>query len=667
MNKEYFRLKNGAWSKKNNALKEAAYTDEHKRLLTRVSKEFQQAHDYLTRVFDEWEVRQKLRNNQMKDKDSVGVPMIWTTMNTVVASLYDDKLSVRHIPYSESGVERAEQLDALALNDYRVMDKAQMDFYWIDNAAFYGFSPMLMQGWDQDKKVPKVELIDPMTFYYDPYGVFVNPQFGKPGLRFFGRQRYKTLAEMRKSKKYINIDSENTAEYSPEIASAGSMGQRVQDAKKARDEAQNNIYDSAAVNLGGDTGNFLVTEWWTFDDNGDRIYLEVLGDINKGLTKSCIVRYEKLAFQDHWALVNRVLMPLGETFRGLSIPDLIEDKQRYTAKFLNLALKNAEFATYGQYLVNTKVLNIDQVGTPAPLKLIPVDGDTTGAMSPVAREGLRNEFQWVMQYMDATAQQATATPAVLQGMTPDNSRSATEIATQRMGVDRRYSLSAKILGWSERQYYEQWYRSYETYFPETGEKVIRLLGELGTTFQSVSRKDFMDKKQPEVYIESAVMSEIERTAKLQGMTNVIQVIANDPGVSKRYLFRKLGKLNDMSFEEINMLVPPTPEEMHARGENELILQGKTPKIDMTDDHMTHIELHAQLPESVIRDAHIAAHKKAMQIARQNPEIMPAPNLVNPANAAEANPELAAMAGQGGVTPNPTSMNYMPNNPTRSFV
>lgn len=657
--KQAFELRVGANTKE---LKADHYSDEHKNLLSRVSKEFRKSYEYLQGVFDEWEKRQKLRNNQMKDKLSVSVPMIWTTMNTVVASLYDDKLAVKHIPYSESGAQRAENLDILALNDYRVMDKAMMDYFWIDNAAFYGYSPLLMQGWDADKKVPLMELMDPMTFFYDPLAVFVNPQFGKPGLRFFGRQRYKSLDALKNDKRYMNIDKA----ISFLNFGGGAEGVRVQEAKKSRDEAMNQIFDTSSVNLGGPQGNALVTEWWTFNDLGERVYIEVLGDAYRGLEKSCIIRMEKLEFQNEWGLINRVLMPIHESFRGLSIPDLIEDKQRYTAKFLNLALKNAEFATYGMYMVNQKQLPLDQVGAPAPNKLIPVDGDPTNVMVPVAREGLRNEFQWVMNYMDATAQQATATPAVIQGMTPDNSRSATEIATQRMGVDRRYSLSAKILGWSEKQFYEQWYRCYDKFFPEgTGEKVIRLIGELGTTFQSLKRTDFMDKKQPEVYIESSVMSEIERTTKLQGMTNIIQVIAQDPNVNKRYMFRKLGKLNDLSTEEINMLVPPTPEELHARGENDLILDGKTPKIDMMDDHLTHIELHAQLPESKIRDAHISAHKKAMLLARQNPEIMPAPNAVNPANAMEANPELAAMAG-AGVQSNPTNMSFTPNNPSRTL-
>ncbi|PIV90872.1 hypothetical protein COW46_00845 [Candidatus Gracilibacteria bacterium CG17_big_fil_post_rev_8_21_14_2_50_48_13] len=623
-------------------------TEAHKKLLGRVIQEFNAAFDTTNNLFDEWEIRTKMLNNQMKDKNSVGVPLMYTTLNTVVSALYDDKLGVTHIPYSSAGSDRAQALDQMALNDYRVMKKGITDYHWIWDAAFYGHSPLLMQGWCKDKQVPEVELMDPMTFFYDPTAVFVNPFMGKTGLRFFGRQRIKSIDALKGTDLYKQYF--NHAEFVPHRGS----GDRVEQADLTRKEMQNLIASSKNVITGGPKSGMLVTEWWTFDDEGKRVYIEVMGQLSRGLDESCIIRYEQLDFQDNWPLVNRVLIPLGETFRGISIPDLTEDKQRYTAKFLNLALKSAEFATYGQYIVNTQRLSLDEVGTPAPNKLIASDGDPTNAMIPVQREGLRGEFQWVMNYMDQVSQQATATPAIAQGMTPDKSRSATEIAQQSSGVDRRHTLSAKILGWSETEYYEQWYRCYKKFFPKAGEKVIRLMGEMGTLFTTFGRTDFMDDKQPEVYIQSAVMGEIERTTKLQNMTNVMQVISADPNVNTRYMFRKVAELSDFSKEEVEMLLPRTPEELHAEGENDLILKGETPRISMRDDHMAHLEIHAKLPEGPLRDAHIAAHKKAMLLARMNPEIMPAPNAVNPANMTEANPEVAA---QQGVTPNPTAMNF----------
>jgi len=43
---------------------------------------------------DEWEIRLKLYNNQKRDKTAVGDTTLFTIMQTVLASLYNDKLSV---------------------------------------------------------------------------------------------------------------------------------------------------------------------------------------------------------------------------------------------------------------------------------------------------------------------------------------------------------------------------------------------------------------------------------------------------------------------------------------------------------------------------------------------------------------------------------------------
>jgi len=644
MNKEVFHLEEGEKTDKN----KLGQTAEHKKFLSRISEEFREAYDETTPLFDEWLIRTKLLNNQKKDKNSVGVPLLYTTMNTVVSALYDDKLGVTHIPYSSAGIGRAEVLDKLALNDYRVMKKAITDYFWIHDAGFYGFSPLLMQGWNEKKQVPEVELMDPMTFFYDPRACFVDDFMGKAGLRYFGRQRLKGLDYIKNSNRHFNTDSDA-------VMPGRGNTDRVERTIQVRSESKGEVSNLQKGLRGNPKDGVLVTEWWTFDDEGKRVYVEVAGDLTKGMSESCIIRYEVLEFQDAWPLINRVLIPRGDSFRGLSIPDLIEDKQRYMAKFLNLNLKSAEFATYGQYLLDTKRISMDEIGTPAPNKFIPVNGDPTGAMQSVPREGMRGDGQWVLQYMESVAQQSTATPSIIQGQTPDKSRSATEIATQSTGIDRRYTLSAKILGWSEQAYYEQWYRCYETFFPKSGEKVIRLMGELGTLFSSAKKNDFIDEQQPEVYIQSSVMGEIERTTKLQSLTNVMQVIASDPNVNRRYLNRKTLELSDMTGEEITLLLPATPEELHARGENEAILDEKTPQVSIRDDHMAHLEIHNQLPQSKRRDAHIEAHKNMMMIARQNPELLPAPSQVNPGNAQEQNPEM--MGTGGNQQANPTNLSF----------
>ena len=60
--------------------------------------------------WDEWALRLKLNNNQKRDKSAVGDPLLFTIHQTVLASLYDDKLMVSHEGREAGDDEIAENL-----------------------------------------------------------------------------------------------------------------------------------------------------------------------------------------------------------------------------------------------------------------------------------------------------------------------------------------------------------------------------------------------------------------------------------------------------------------------------------------------------------------------------------------------------------------------------
>lgn len=634
--------------------KKSAY---HTGLLQQAAVEFKAAYEYIENRRQQYEVNMRLYNNQMKGKDTVGDPLIYTTIQTIVAALYDDKLGVKNLPAREEDVDKAEQIDNICSNDYYVMRRGEMDYSWIHNAAFYGFSPVLLQKWDKKKNCPVPELMDPMTFYFDPSGVLVNPAFGKAGLRYFGRQMYKSLRDLKKNGlkkddkdmtgKYFNTDWTYSA--------ATGMGQIVNEVRQARASVQNLNYTRTQTSVGA-SEETLVTEWWTFWTDNDtgvtkRMYLEIKGNISEGADSCCVIRCEELPFQDHWPLINRVLSPVPDQFIGVSIPDLMADKQRYRAKLLNLTLLSTQYATYGMHLVDRNRIDMEQVGTPRPNKLIGVDGDVNGAFQQVQMQGARQDVQWVMSYLDQAAQQASATPAIQQGMTPDKSRSATELATQRMNIDKRYSLSAKILGWSEREFWEQWYRCYHYYFVDAKPKIIRVEGPIQSLFDSLVREDFIMKDAPEFRIESAVLSEIQRTTSLQNLSNMAQLIMQNPNANMDYFNNEMARLSGLSLEQRLQLIPKTPDQLLAEKNNDLILEGKKPVIKITDNHMLCITVAAKLPEGKIRDWYIERHTDAMLMIKENPEIMPAPSAVNIGNPNQPNPELAAVGAGQASQPN----------------
>jgi len=72
---------------------------------------------------DEWAVRLKLYNNQKRDKETIGDPLLFTIHQTVLASLYSDRLGVDFLGREAGDEETAENLNAMAEYDYDEMEK----------------------------------------------------------------------------------------------------------------------------------------------------------------------------------------------------------------------------------------------------------------------------------------------------------------------------------------------------------------------------------------------------------------------------------------------------------------------------------------------------------------------------------------------------------------
>jgi len=71
--------------------------------------------------------------------------------------------------------------------------------------------------------------------------------------------------------------------------------------------------------------------------------------------------------------------------------------------------------------------------------------------------------------------------------------------------------------------------------------------------------------------------------------------------------------------------------MEATKENELLNENVPAKVTMTQDHQAHLIIHAQANDTNATQAHVMAHKMAMRMARENPNLLPE-NLQNKATA-----------------------------------
>lgn len=578
--------------------------------------------------------RLKLYNNQMRDDKAVGDPLMFTVFNTVHADLYDDRLISTWEGRGGRGDEDVEDnLNALADFDYDVMQKSEIDYYWNWDAEFYGRGLLLMMEFDRGdgKMCPIPENIDACVFIRDPNAKSVNGTAnGKGAMRFGGWEVGATYYELKDLDGYFNIQALRKGKDIPDDL--------LDELRTANKEAQNLENFSAKEESLGKYENyeFKLLNWLT-TIKGQK-YLITLGN-----SRSVVVRMLKLDYNGKWPLLDRTLYPMASNWDGVSIPDLTEDKQRGRAKLLNIAMESATMEVTPTYLFDqTKIKNKNDLNFKIN-KFIATDGPVDNAIMPVQKSSAHQYASLIMDVLDQAAQRATAATEIRQGIQSKTKRTLGEQELANAGGDKRFGMSAKIFGWSERAFWLLWYVLYKKHFKEDiDEKVVRIQGAMAPIWRELTKENIISTVDPDVKIESRAISEAKRQIEKEGFNSYLGIALQDPTVNRRFLQKLGAKKNGMKKEEVNLAWPPTVDEIQAEDENILLNDKKLPKISVTDDHLTHIDIHSKANQNAWSLAHIASHKKLMLVKRDRPDLFAPPQGLNIDGAPTATPTPAPL-------------------------
>lgn len=576
-------------------------------LIKQVESEYQLGWWFMKPKLDEWAVRLKLYNNQKRDKTAVGDPLLFTIHQTVLAALYDDKLSVEFLGRDEGDEEVAENLNSLADFDYDEMEKDEVDYDWDWNASFFGRGLLINFEFDRKLECPTPEVVDMMTWLRDPRATSVNgDRKGRGAMKFGGREIRLSKLDMDRAGIYYNYDN-----LKPDTTDVRSL---VDASAQARQAAQGTGDVSKFADLKGDNADYRCLEWFTHW-KGKKV-LVTLADNRKR-----VIRYTEIK-QDEWPIIDRTIYPMAQDWDGVSIPDLIEDKQRARSVIQNLGLESIKVGLNPTYLYDiNKITNRGDLNVESN-KHIPVDGNPQGAIEQVQRQTVKAEVNWILEVLDVASQKATATPDIQQGIRSEDKRTATELNLQASRVDTRYSLSAKIFGWSEKRFWRQWYKLYKMHFKDDiDEKVIRIVGAMGASWRPLTRKNIIANIDPDVKIESKTISEAIKINELQKYRLFIKdVMATDPqNANVRFALEKIGRLSGFTKEEIEMVLPPTVDERNAEAENDLLEGGNIVPVQVYDDDFIHLEVHNKASDTPAKTAHLKAHERALMLKRVKPE------------------------------------------------
>lgn len=563
--------------------------------------------------------RLKIYNNQRKDPNTVGDPLLFTVHQTVLASLYDDTLMATWEGREEGDEETAENLTSLSKFDYEKMEKDVLDYMWDWDAGFFGRGLVLMMEFDRSKQFmcPIPEIIDPGTFLRDPKANSVNGDMRRRGaMRFGGRELWLNKADMTAKNgyfdtKYLRGDNEIKA--------------LITQAQQARDSAQNlqALFNKDMESNLGENASIGGLQWFT-RWKGKRVVVELVKD------RTRIVKYTEITNQTRFPIIDRPLYPHSHDWSGTSIPDLVEDKQRQKSVAINLGMQAMKSDLYPMYIYDEdRIKNKGDLLKFGFNKFVGVsnnDGkDIRGAVQPINKANPNLALaNFILETLDTSAQKATATPDMQQGTLNEQRRTLGELNLVASNVGTRYSLTAKVFGWSERSFWNTWYELYKENFEgNIDEKVIRIAGSLGNKWRPLMRDNIITKNiDPDVFIESKTVAESKMVRERILFQAFGQVVFADPNANKRFYEKKLAKLNGLSKQDIVLLFPPTPDEIIAQDENDKLNTNKLVQVSPNDNHMEHLLVHESADETAAKAAHIAAHKEAIRIQKNQPELFP---------------------------------------------
>lgn len=555
-----------------------------------------------------WEKKRKqlkLLNNQKKNETDISEPLTHIHFNTVHAALYDDEINTTFLPRSPGDDVVTENLNPLYEYDCEIMEKRVMDYQWIWNTLFFGRSLVMMFEFDRENKVPKPEVVNMLTWYRDPNATSVNgDSSGRGAMRFGGRPILMTKKELEDSKVYKNIDEIMVNEHDNTIL------------QQARDEVRSaqGFTSSITDDVMGENSLRVIMEWFT-TFKGKKI---VVGLANGN---DLLVRYTVLKDQEEWGIIDQTMYPNSLSWNGVSLLDLIEDKQRAKAKIINAAMFTVEMNGNHMYAYDVNKIHSESDLDFEMNKHVPVDGSPRDVIEPITRSQVNNEVEFMLNYIDNSAQKATGATEIQQGAISGTKRTATEIATVSESVDTRFNLISKVIGWSEKDFARYWYKMYKMHFKDTiDEKIMRVVGQNGVFFKKFTRENLVAKRDPDVSVKSKLVGEARRIREIQEFNSQFQLLAQSPDVNIEELIRMRAKLGGFTEMQMDMVFKPDPERILAMSENEKLNKNEFVPVGATDNDMKHIQEHEKGADTKANMIHKRAHWEAYIAKNKNPNV-----------------------------------------------
>lgn len=563
------------------AKKPTTTTKKDNPVLSRFLKYFTDSWTYAQQNYHQtWERNWKLYRSIRTEKNHPGtiecfVPMVNSTVNTIVASLFNSNPSVKYLP------NRADQNEETDILNDVYQDFARRDGWALKNKingrqgiitgnyfAYYEWQP------DDNGGFVHKEIIPIRDAILDPNAHNI------ADAKYVGRRFFTSKKEL-----------ENTLIFNPET---GKMEKRYKDLDNVTENATDGgldaqsdkaIKDTALGSVSPNKGSQVeVIEIWTHEEvcviANQQTVIEYRENPYFALNKSKfeqrklaweLERYQKLQqsagaddigeFKEEFNKKSAGLIPFAHgcdypdvsLIYGSSDVDIIADEQELLNTLTELNIEAVLYQLYPERRIDPKFAGKLDNLDPMPGKVYPLPA---GAMDwnnpptiPTNAFAERNNIKGEIR-------ESASVSEISKGITATDSTTATEIKAMLGQADVRIREKADNLA---QGFFMQEativFKLLKLYADDN--YMIRKVGDNGVKFESVEMSKFIGDYTPMVTLD--VQAQLEKSEKQEAYTNAFQMIIADPtnnlAEAKRIMYPKM--MPELTQEEIAAIITPT--------------------------------------------------------------------------------------------------------------
>lgn len=565
------------------AKKDDAKKSEDK-LLGKYLKMFTESWEYAQQNYHEtWENNWKLYRNIRTKRNHPGtietfVPMVNSTVNTIVATLFNSNPTVKYIPNHPD-----QEADTAVLNEI-YQDFARKDGWALKNkingrqgvitgnyCAYYEWRPDSDGGYVHKEIIPVRDMvIDPQSHTTDD-------------ARYIGRRFFATKKELKealiydaKTGKMVNRYKDIDEITSGEGAEGGGTVDSESD-KVKKDQA-------LGATAPGNADMVELIEIWTPERvaviANRSILIEERENPHYALMRSKFEQrkleheFERLMtleqtgedigeFDEKFSTKNARLLPFAHGCEyqdvslvyGSSDVDIIADEQELLNTLTDLHVEAIMYQLFPERQIDPRYAGkIDDL-SPAPGKVYPIPA---GAATWLPTPNIPTNAFAERQNIKSEIRESASISEISKGITATDSTTATEIKAMLAQSDIRIQEKARNL--ADGFFFQEakiCFKLLQLYADDN--YMVRTIGDAGVEWQEVDMSKFMGDYTPMVTLD--VEHRLEQAEKQEAYTQSYQMIIADPTnnlmAAKEIMYKKM--MPELSSEEIKRIITPAEQ------------------------------------------------------------------------------------------------------------